>query len=124
LIAEARLPIADLLFDNSITFDPANRMFYADACTGKAMILHFGRVREFLSPRLFLGLHNHQRRVAKTLKPSILIHVTPGGEMIVRFIRYPFIMFLPFTGAAEKNDPTFSVDDDIILDGVALFLPL
>jgi hypothetical protein len=88
------------------------------------MILHFGRICEFLPTRLFLRLDNHQRRVAKTLKPSILIYVTPFGELIVRFIRYPFIMFLPFTGAAEKNDPTFSVDDDIILDGVALFLPL
>ena len=99
-------------------------MFDADARTGQLAIVHLVCGAEFLPSWLLLGLLDHQRGIAKTLKASVLIHITAFRKGVACFICQPFVMLFTFTGGTEKQNVTSYIDDDIILERMAFFLPL
>ena len=86
--------------------------------------MHFVFRAEFLPAWFLLGLQNHQRGTPKTLKAGVLIYIAAFRKGVSRFVGQPFVMLLAFTSRTEKQNAAGSIDDDIILERMAFFLPL
>jgi len=94
-IAKALFPISDFVFDDAVAFDPANRMFHADAQGRQPVIEVFVPIRKRVPTRFFLWLQDGHVFQGKALKPGILRQATARWQGVATFIGQFFVMGFP-----------------------------
>ena len=100
-------------------------MFYADTHTGYQAIEKPICKAEFFAFWLFLGLQCTHALWLVTLKASILLESRAKWKMNIFEVSHFFVVCLATIGLAEIRDPLgIFVDDDQVLVGMGLFLPL
>src|SRR4029453_16075800 len=93
----------DFVFHDSITFHPANGMFYPNSNGSDSTIIGFFRWREFTSTRFFLGLENRDTSEDISLETHILVETTAKGQGIPYPLCHGLIMHLPFIGRTQAD---------------------
>ena len=124
-VSKACFRIPKAVFDDPYPLDPRQNMLHCHPKLPHQMIMGTVGIRSFLTTRFLDRLIDHYIHRRKTLKATILIQFTHGGEAHVRLFRHRFIMFGPRRGRAQELHLPFSeVNDDHILNRVRFFLPL
>jgi hypothetical protein len=113
---------ADFVLHNSIAFHPTNGVFHADADGGDATIGRFLRWGEFPPTRFLLGLDHRDAGQGESLEPPILRETTAGGQAIALQLSQAFIVGLAFIGGTQDANLTRLIDDEEVVDRVALLL--
>jgi hypothetical protein len=121
-IASAVLHDAYLVFHNPVSFYSNNCVFDTHADGRDHAILRFLRWGEFTPRWLVLRLNDRDLVQHKALESLIVIEVTPAWEAITRQLRQAFVLFLAFNGVTQAADVTGLLDDQQVVDRVALLL--
>ena len=80
---------------------------------------------ELSRPTGFLfGLQDGHIIQCEPLKAGVLTQFTAFRQAIVSFIRQFLVVLLAFNGSTEKAHLTHRVNQHVVLDAVAFFLPL
>jgi hypothetical protein len=121
-ISDPRLPEAADVVDDAAALDAAVDMLNAHAPTSEAPIRRFLRLRERLSswlPGWHEGLHliERERQEAQLLEPP-----APRRQGIRGGIRDAFIVDTARLGLTQKENREPSIDQQHVVDRVALFL--
>jgi hypothetical protein len=121
-IADACLPKAASLVDNTAALDAAVDVLDAHATAGDAPIRRFLHTREVPPPRL-PGRHDDVNPVErKRQEAQILEQSAARGQGIRCSIGNPLIMGAPRLGGTEKEDRQWSIDQQHVFYRVAFFL--
>jgi hypothetical protein len=121
-VANTVLQEAYRVLPHPVALDPTHRVFDTDAAGRDRPIGGLFRWDEFTAPRLFLGLDDRHPLERTTLEPPLLRETTPIGQGIAGQIRQVFIMGFALTGVAPEVHVTGCVDDQQVVDRVALLL--
>jgi hypothetical protein len=113
---------AYLVFDYTVAFHTANRVFDPDAEGRDGPISGFLRWGEFPTRRLFLGLDDRDPLACITLESHVLIETTTGREAIALQISEAFIIGLPFIGSTQEANMAALIDHEEVFDRMALLL--
>jgi len=122
-IAHARLPQADLVFDDAAALDAAVDMLdpqppLVEHLVGQVLLQ--GELRTAGLLRRHEDCHLREREGQET---QILQQPTPGREWVGGGLRDAQIMDTAAVGVAQKEDREEGIDQQDIFDGVVLFLP-
>jgi hypothetical protein len=121
-IADARLPKAAGLVDNTAALDAAVDVLDAHATAGEAPIRRSWRTREVPPPRL-PGWHDDLHVVERERQEAqILEQSAARGQGRRCGIGHPLIMGAPRIGGTEKEDRQCRIDQQHVLSRVAFFL--
>jgi hypothetical protein len=113
---------ASLVFDHTVAFHPANRVF-ARAAHGRERPISCFLCWGAFSPRgLFLGLDARDPLARIALEPQILIQITATGAGIAFAISQALIMGLPFRGRTQETNMTSLIGDEEGFDRRAFLL--
>jgi hypothetical protein len=121
-VANAILQEAYLVFDNSIAFHTANRVFNTDSDGRDSTIGRFLRWGEVAPTRFFLRLDDGDTAEYKALEASILVEATAGWQGIALQLSQACIMRLPFIRGTQEAHVTGLIDHEEVRDRVALLL--
>jgi hypothetical protein len=113
---------AYLVFDDTVAFHPANRVFDPDADGRDGPIGGFLRWGEFATRRLLLGLDDRDPLARIALESHVLIETTAGREGIALQLREDCIMDLPFIGGTQEANLASLIDHDEVFERVAFLL--
>jgi hypothetical protein len=113
---------AELVFDDTATFDPANGVLDADADRRDGTIGRLLWWGECPSRRLFLGLDDGDPLARIALEAPVLIQTTAGREGIPLQLREDFIMDLPFIGGTQEANLAGLIDHEEVFERVAFLL--
>ena len=122
-IADALLPQADPVFDDTATLDTAIDMLdpeppLVERLVGQVLLQ--GQLPTAGLLRRHEDLHLREREGQET---EILQQPTPGRERVGGGLRDTQIMGTAAVGAAQKEDDEHGIDEQDIFDSVVLFLP-
>ena len=121
-IANAILQEAYLVFDHTVAFHTANRVFDTDADGRECPIGRFLRWGEFTPTGFFLWLDDGDTVEAKTLEAHIVVETTAVWQGIAFQIRDAFIMHLAFIRGTQEAQVTGLLDHEEVCDRMALLL--
>jgi hypothetical protein len=121
-IANPILQKSSLVFHHPITLHPSDRVFDTDSDGRDHAIMCFLRWGEFTPRWLFLRLYDRHIVKHQALESHILIEVTPAWEGITSQRREALVMFLAFHGVTQAAAVTGLIDDEQVVDRVALLL--
>src|SRR5207249_474804 len=102
--------------------DTTNTVFHQHADMRYPAIVGFLFVGQRSFGWLLLGLQDDYARQRETLKPTILSQNAPLRQLILRFIRNPFIMRFPFIRGAQEPDGPVCIHNHHVFDGMVFFL--
>lgn len=115
-------PQAQLVFRNAIAFDAADNVFNAHTYPRYCTVLFLFFIRQFAVFWFLFGLLDDHISNAKSLKAHILINNAAHRKGIAHVIGQSFIMPFPFIRGTEKTNTTIMLNNQNILDTMALFL--
>src|SRR5215510_7188515 len=121
-IANAILQEAYLVFDHTVAFHPANRVFDPDADGRDGPIGRFLRWGEFTPTGFFLRLDDGDTVEEKTLEAHILVEATAMWQGIALQIRDAFIVHLALIRGTQEANVTSLIDHEEVVDRMALLL--
>ena len=113
---------ASLVFDDTVAFHTANRVFAPDADGRDGPIGGFLRWGEFPTRRLFLGLDDRDPLACIALESHVLIETTAGREGIALQLREAFILGLPLIGSPQEANMAALIEHEEVCDRMALLL--
>jgi hypothetical protein len=113
---------AHLVFDHTVTFHPAKRVFDTDAARRDGTIGRFLQWRECSASGFFHGLHDRDSLARVALEAHLLIETTPPWEGRAFQISQAFIMRLPFIRRTQEADMTGLIDHEEVFERMALLL--
>lgn len=121
-VAEVRLPVAQLVFDDPAALHAAHRVLDPHLFARYATIFFFLLLGQLTTTRLLPGLLNLHLLRGKSLKSPILVEHTPCRKHIHFFIRKRLVMPSSGIGCTQKADLTLVIDHQDVLDRMALLL--
>jgi hypothetical protein len=121
-IADARLPQAASLVDNTAALDAAVDVLDTHATAGDASIRRFLHTREVPPPRL-PGRHDDLHVVERERQEAQILEQSAACRQGIRCgIGNPLIMGAPRIGGTEKEDRKCRIDQQHVFYRVAFFL--
>jgi hypothetical protein len=106
------------IVNDTIAFHTSDTMLdmYADSRNAFVFRLFFGGQCAFWW--FLLWLHDGYSWQAEALECAILCQLATFGQLILRFVRNPFVMRFPFIGGTQKADIAGLIDYHHIFDRV------
>jgi len=125
IVVVAGQGIAEHLLHDPATLHARNHMLHDDSDAGDQPVASFLLLREFPAAWLFLGLVEVHAFHFVALKPGIAVSIAAFRQAGALLITDFLVVLLALVGSAQPLDlPVFEADDQVVLQGVAFFLPL
>lgn len=114
--------MTDDIVDYAIDFHTTDTMLDQHSEPRYPAILGFLVLRQRAIAWLLFRLKDGHFRQGETLKATILPQHAAGRQLILGFIRYPFIMHFAGICGAQKPNTSSRIHDEHILDGMLFLL--
>jgi hypothetical protein len=114
--------VTDDIVNDPIDFHTANTMLDQHPDVRYPLVVSFFVIGQCSVAWLLLGLEDDHARQREALKATILPKHTPFWQVILRFIRNPFIMGFACIGGAQEPDAPVRIHQQHILDRMVFLL--
>ena len=121
-ITNGATPEPEGILDHATAFDAAIDVFNPHPPPGQRLIVGFLFGREAATTRLLRRLEHLDTIECKGEKAQVLQQLAIGRQRIGRVIRDALIVHAPLKGRTQKQDAQAGIDQQQVLQGVALFL--